>query len=133
MLKGRDGDGERARGRRDEPEQFESDAKMRSKVEMFFDVNDVQGVVHVEILQMSENVHFDETLLLKAFLVPNDFQSDRFFLLVIVTTENESEGTFAQRLQDFESITNVIFADLDERAILVVVIFDTARRDLLGF
>lgn len=106
---------------------------MRSEVEMFLDVHDVQRVVDVEILQVSENVHFDETLLLEAFLVANDLQGDGFLLLVIVTTQDESERALAQRLQDFESITNVIFADLDERAVLVVVILHAARGDLLRF
>lgn len=99
---------------------------------MFFYVNDVQRVVRVEILQVRENVHFDETLLLETFLVANDLQGDHFLLLVIVATQNETERAFAQRLEDFKAITNVIFADFNERSILVVVIFDAARRDLFG-
>ena len=129
----RDRTGRERERERVSPQQFEGDAEMRSEVERFFDMNNIQRVVGIQSFEMRENLHFYETLILETFLIANDLQCHGFFLLVIETAKHQAERAFAQRLDNLEAITDVIFVSLSERSLLVVIIFQSDTSDLLCF
>ena len=127
------GDGRERERERVSPQQFEGDAEMRSKVEGLFDMDNIPRVVGIQLFEMRENLHFNETLILETFLIAYDFQCHGFFLLMIEAAKYQSERTFAQRFHNLESITDVIFVSLSERSLIVVIIFQSDTSDLLCF
>jgi hypothetical protein len=113
------------------PEQFESDAQMRSEAEIFFDVKQTEGMVGIQWFQMAENLHFDEALLMESCLIAKDFQSYGLVSLMVETTKDKSKRTFAQRLKHFESIRDVITDSLSVETLIIVIIIQCLAQDLL--
>lgn len=93
---------------------------MLSEYQSLNDSHNVLLVIGVTVSQSFEDTGFDEALLIQTFLIPEDFQCNEFFFLVVPRFEYLTERTLADALVDFEPIRDLI-VDLADILALVVV------------
>lgn len=83
------------------------------------------------IAQTSQDTYFHKRLLMEPFLVANDLHSNNTAILVIHTSHNLSERSFAQYIDDLVPIGEVV-AKHDIIVASLVIIAEVARLVLVG-
>lgn len=87
----------------------------------FFHSNDVVLVVGVVLTKVGKDFNFDLCLVFKLFAVFNDFDSNDFFLFVVIGLDTLAERPTAEPVHDLVSISNVVVEDDLVIAVLIVV------------
>lgn len=71
--------------------------------------------------EILENLNFDQSLMMKSLLVPNDLDRDHLTCTVISTLQHLSKRSFPQNVNDLVTIANVVVRDEQVVASIVVV------------
>jgi len=88
--------------------QFEGDASVTSENKVFLHVNHIHSIQNVLFGQHIKNFDLELGLLMKPWLITNDFQSTVFFLLMIVHFHDIPKRTFTKKFNDLEPICDVV-------------------------
>lgn len=88
---------------------------MISKVEVVQHVNDVVRSVGVLFAEFVENANLDQCLMVEALFVANDFDCDVLIGFVVERTNDLSKASFANHLENFVAIANVIVNHLGKK------------------
>jgi hypothetical protein len=89
-------------------ENLETNNEMLPKHELFFNSNDVFLIFWVTFAQLLYNLSFNQALLVKSLLVSENLKSHDLLLLVVLALKNLTERSFAESLNNFISVSNVM-------------------------
>lgn len=77
---------------------------MISKIEIFQHVYHIVKGILVLFTEMIENSNFDQSLMMKSFLVSYDFYSNVLIRLVIECSNHLTKATLSDYFEDFVSV-----------------------------
>jgi len=81
---------------------------MLSKNTVVLYTDDVILIILVMIIQVFQNLELDTSLVLKLFLIPNNFNGNVFFGLMIKTLDSLTETALPQKFKDFISVPKMV-------------------------
>lgn len=99
---------------------LKSDTKMIAPQEIILHLNAILIIMRIISPQMIQNPDFDNTLLVKSFLVPYNFKCNVFFSFMIKDLNNLSKTTLTQLLSNLKSIHNMIMRSKNIVASLII-------------
>lgn len=89
-------------------QQFKANAQMRAEHGVVPNVHHIHDVFWVIFLQKLQNLELDPRLVNVFLLVLHKFESDFLPSLVVNALESSAERSFAQKLHDFVSVSDVV-------------------------
>lgn len=100
--------------------ELEADAQVVPEVEVVQHVDDVVSRIAVLLAEMVEDLDFDQRLVVKPLLVPDDLDGDVLARLVVQRADDLAERPLADHLEDLVPVRDVVVQHLVVGAVLVV-------------
>mmetsp|Transcript_55745 Transcript_55745/g.180990 ORF Transcript_55745/g.180990 Transcript_55745/m.180990 type:complete len:282 (-) Transcript_55745:420-1265(-) len=102
-------------------EQLEGDAQVVPEIEVVHHVHHIRGALDVALAQVLEDLHLDQRLVVKSFLVPDDLASHLSIRFVVESSDHLAKGSFTERAHDLVPIENVVVQHYEVIAALIVI------------
>ena len=102
-------------------QKLEDEADVRAKNEVIFDLDNIGCVFGVQVGDVLENLAFDVGLVLEFFLVLDYLDSNEFVLFMVVAFQGLAERAFPQQIDDFVTISDLVFHYGSVIAFIVVI------------
>lgn len=99
---------------------FKNQDQMLAEDKFLFDADDILFVFGVIVTQLLEDLRLDQSLLVEALFVSEDFKSSIFLILMIEALEDLAKAALAKPVDDLEAVADML-ALLGDVLILVIV------------
>jgi hypothetical protein len=90
-------------------EEFKGDHQMFPKDNIILDPNNIESIIWIVLLQMHQNLKLYTSLMLEPLFVADQFHSHKLLSFMIKAFKSLSEAALPKKLNNFETVSNMIF------------------------
>lgn len=94
---------------------------MIAEIEIVQHVDDIVGVIHILLAQLVQDPHLDQCLVMESLLIPDYLNGHVLIRLMVQSSNNLTKAAFANHLQDFVSVRNMVMDHFIVASVVVVI------------